>query len=61
MPTEQQTLETWEQKAKRLALELKALTQWHKPPNKHSLQTARAYRKKRYEMWNHIEAVTEDD
>lgn len=53
----QTTLETWEMKAKRLALELKAARPVNESPS--SKQRFRHFLA-RYELQQHIDAVTED-
>lgn len=60
MAKEQLTLETWEQKAKRLALEMREIRESQGAHTSYSMQRARAYRRKKYELDLHIAAVTND-
>lgn len=57
---EQLTLETWEQKAKRLAIELRDIRESQGAHTSFSMQRARAYRKKKYELDLHIADVTDE-
>jgi hypothetical protein len=58
---QQLTLETWEQKAHRLALELREIRESQDPrPGGWSGQRARAFRKKKYELDMHIAKVTDE-
>lgn len=53
MTAEQETLETWGDKAKRLSDELKALR--YKDPTKTTPKQRKAYSAKRYELLRHLE------
>jgi hypothetical protein len=55
--TDQQTLETWEMKMRRLAVELKAMCET--PPHERRGNQSRAITRKRYEIARHIEEVDE--
>ena len=58
MSREQLTLETWDQKAHRLAVELADIRESQdSKPGGWSGQRARAYRKKKYELDMHIAVV----
>ncbi len=61
MRREQLTLESWEQKAHRLAIELREIRESQdSKPGGWSGQRARAYRKKKYELDLHIAVVTDE-
>lgn len=60
MTREQLTLETWEQKAHRLARELREIRESQGSGDTFSMQRARAFRKKKHELDLHI-AVVDDD
>jgi hypothetical protein len=53
----QPTLETWEQKAKRLAQEMKAALP---APFSATKRQREAYQRKRYELNEHLRAVPDD-
>jgi hypothetical protein len=57
---EQLTLETWEQKAHRLAQELKDIRESQGSGDTYSQQRARSYRRKKYELDLHIAAVDDE-
>jgi hypothetical protein len=57
---EQLTLENWEQKAHRLAHELREIRESQGNGETFSMQRARAYRRKKYELDLHIAAVDDD-